>query len=407
MPFGINGFGKKILTISGFFRQLVEQAMSSFQVCYRENRMTGNFRLLMFLAFLAPEFLLCSRAIGQTHFTAEQLRKELPKALNKIGASYSNVRGTILRVDQTDYELIPEKAKAKQRQLPAEQQLHGIQLLERLEIKFAASGDYRKCETILLEMGASLRANKDAQAKSLYQRVDCIGPRGTFTLGWPTREASPELREFRLEGSSALSQYDAKVDSFLRAIYSLPFKNLADLMTDDQFQISRVDSTVVEGHDCARVEFRYQSHLSVEKTKNPQKNSTGRSLLGSFVTDPTLGWALRSWEYSTPGTDSSQATEITYHPDPSGLPVPAEIVAISNKARRNQITFPQFAFGTTPDQEFTLTQYGMPELDRPIGDVASSSIPYWIAGLAVVLLGAAAYFWHQARQRPSATFAGK
>ena len=328
--------------------------------------------------------------------TPDRLRRELPAALRKIEQAYTNVRGIIIRSDETNFDALPAAAKVRQQQRPVDEQLHGMQLLERAEVRFAATTRYHKCEVVTLERGRAAQQNQDAVSKQLDQRVDCVGPRGAFALGWRTRNAAPELLDFSLEGGSASSRYGNLVQSWLKAAYTLPFRSLADLLGDKTFQIVRVDRVVVDGRDCLHVEFRYEFVPSAPAPRTRQIPPS-TLLVGSFVVDPALGWALRSYEYATPGTDQSQSAAINYKGNEAGVALPVEVVMVGRKARRNQATFQEIAFGPTPEAEFTLAHYGMPELDRPIGDIGSSSAPRWIAGVSVVLLGAAAFFWSRSR----------
>ena len=363
-----------------------------------------NFRKFVFVVMMVFMYLDTTLphalAQSQEEFTVERLKREMPASLRKIEARYAQIRGEFSRLDETNYDLLPDAAKRRFQKLPPAEQPHGVQLVERLEVAFATTGANRKCEVVSREQGTMAQQNRDAQSKQLYKRVDCVGPRGTFTLGWTSKSATPDLRDFRLEEGGAAAQYQTQVQAFLRAMTGFPFQSLADLLADPNFRITGVKQTLLQDHQCVRAEFSYQ-FVPPAIAPKPKKAAGSMMLVGSFTADPALGWALRSWEYATPGTDRSQAAEVNYQTDESKTvnpAVPAEIVTIDRKARTNRVTFQKIAFGPVPETEFTLSSYGLPEFDQPIGDVTASWQPLLIALAAVALLLLAAFLWYRSRQ---------
>ena len=336
--------------------------------------------------FLAVMIATSSRAVPQTppalpeEHSIQELRRVLPQALAKLEQSYANIRGTIVRVDKTNYNLIPESVRSSAKFPGAYKGKRGEHLVESSEVSFAATDKFRRCEVTSVKHGDE-GDDRDTGQKPAFKSVFCVGPRGSFALTWDAKDATPQLRSFTLDEGNPSQRYHNLVSSFLNSSFTLPFKKLADLLNDDAFHVTETRRVDVDGRSCVRVGFNYRT---TPDPKTAAKKTASMLLVGSFTADPAIGWALRSWEYSTPGTTRSVAVEIDYQTQEDGTVYPSKVLYTSDKARKNLCTFQRIVPERTKDSDFTLTYYGLPELDRPIGDLSASSIPLWIGGISLL-----------------------
>ena len=318
-----------------------------------------------------------------------RLRRDFPVAIAIVEDRYKFSGVVFDYQDMTDWDLIPEAVKTKRKAPPGVTPLRGVLPIEKAEVEFVSAGKFQKC-TVISTQGDDLHAETEQQSHP-YKRVFSIGPRGCFTLTWATISAHPELNEFTMSGGKSTSSLHNYV-SIIQSAYSLPFGRFAALIDDKNFHLSKVDDINFDGRHCLRAEFDYRRDAPANTP--PGKRPT-TSVVGSFVVDPELGWAVRSWEYSTPGSSRSIAARISYRKGDDGVITPSEITQTSDKARIRVCSIRQFKLSRVADSEFTLTSYGMPELDRPIGDLSHNSMPYWLAGAAALSIMISAVLWYR------------
>ncbi|MGL4554988.1 MAG: hypothetical protein ACRC33_27795 [Gemmataceae bacterium] len=120
-----------------------------------------------------------------------------------------------------------------------------------------------------------------------------------------------------------------------------------------------------------------------------------------LVVRPDLHWCIQSARATYKHAVESVA--ITYQAGPDGYPVPKDVVTRNQGNdgfdRTTKVVFQDFASKRTPATEFTLTHYGLPELDVPEPRQNLLWVVFAVAG--VLALGAAWWLRHYVRRAPS------
>ena len=115
--------------------------------------------------------------------------------------------------------------------------------------------------------------------------------------------------------------------------------------------------------------------------------------------DTEAGWAIRRSELR-PGVLPGEVfvDEVAYKPTEEGIPFP---VSIDHREVDGNLRceFAQIVFKGTPEVEFTMPYYGLPDLTEPVVR-PRDRLAYWLAGLmALVLVSAVSSRWAFRRTR--------
>lgn len=117
-------------------------------------------------------------------------------------------------------------------------------------------------------------------------------------------------------------------------------------------------------------------------------------LTGRVELLPDRGWAQRYHEYSTtaragrgsnaPNLETIRvAMTVEYGDDIDGIPVPARVVFFHSRTGEERFEFTSFRLGeATPQRQFSLGYYGLPDITATPRDTSRSRIPYLLFGLA-------------------------
>ena len=328
--------------------------------------------------------------------TERSLRQVLPPALERWEKRLGELHGACTVVDRLDYRRVPEATKAKWKSASGAALPEGEQVTGKYQIAFDISGTFFRCEVVSDSEGVIESVAGKERSKPLYKNIYCSGPRGCFTLAWKSPNSDVEVASFSTTGDKEKSRFFTMLKSALDASYTLPLaKKLSALMSDDQFKISAISPEERDGRDCVRVQFRYEQPS--RKADDPKKKATNIAVSGSFLVDPKWGWALRSWEYSTPEIGRSISTEIAYTEGVEGRIYPREVVSLSDNSRKRITTFRDLSDVPAEPVRYTLTYYGLPELDKPVGNLTNNTAAYWLGGIAVATLLAAISLWYKSR----------
>ena len=143
------------------------------------------------------------------------------------------------------------------------------------------------------------------------------------------------------------------------------------------FRLTSAETVDVDGHDCIEVKF---------EMKYPSDIPPG---LGTVVLDPDLGWAIRREELGggiMPGLATSH--EVEYEEIRNGLPIPSVVKENGTGQGVRLWKVKEFTFESTPDEQFTLEYYGIPDPDAgeeaPAIERRGTNWLVWIIGAGVV-----------------------
>lgn len=327
--------------------------------------------------------------------SSAQLRQEMIRQLPALERTLDHLQGKLLLQEVIDHDKVKDLQQAG---VLKDSKITGVgqQANQSWDVSFAISGENRKCD-IRPSVGAGeVTIAQSGQSKEYQRRVFCMGPRGNFSLGWMTLDDKPEIKKFAAANTDLGPGYEEHAGVPLRAPISIFRKRLVDLLGDPNFKIGRIEPTTIDGHECSRVSFEW-TMLPQEARGKPARKLA--PLIGSFVTDPGLGYAIRTCEYHSqdkPGLSFTANIEYQTQVAAGEPPLPKRVEIIFG-ANHRTMTIEQLTRTTVPESEFTLSAYGLPEMDRPIGEVNRNILAYWLGGAALALIGLAGWLRHRSR----------
>lgn len=119
---------------------------------------------------------------------------------------------------------------------------------------------------------------------------------------------------------------------------------------------------------------------------------------GWFVVCPDLGWAVLAFEHEFLANNRDPryrlGGEIEYAESQGPIPVPRRVSFQRRSGIHtdsNLYLFDAVKHEGTPEWEFTGSQLGLPELDKPLSPRRRSYAPSWLLGLAVATMAAAIF----------------
>jgi hypothetical protein len=157
---------------------------------------------------------------------------------------------------------------------------------------------------------------------------------------------------------------------YLNAPFSMLTYRLSELFTDERFSVRAV-SRVREGD---------KQMLRIECDMKPDSKGRGE-FRGWLVVSHDDAWVLRSFEYIYKSGIYHRGT-IEYGGIQRGVPTPKRVVQTSGRSgdgdpvTRYVYDFDEISLVEVPDQDFTFTAFGFPELGRPSGRLGRSRVPW-------------------------------
>lgn len=286
-----------------------------------------------------------------------RVQSELGRALARMEAAYARVRGqgSYIVVDNVRPDPDPE----------------------RHDLDFAFNDPHR--------MVIERYTRKDQNRKRVY----CLGPRGAFEL----RADAPATR-FSIGKLGDKEYIEAILDGTLTHYLVAPFTiyngysvPLSKLMSDPSFRLLGVSEVDERGKKCVKIE--YDCDESVVKV-GP----------GWVVVSPEEGWAIRSYECHLTNDkrpDFRRYGTVEYGGMIDGVPIPTRVEYRLKSARESgplkgvydvthKYQFDKIAFESTPEIEFTLSYFGLPEAGTLGKDRSSGQAGMWFMGLGLMAL---------------------
>jgi hypothetical protein len=203
-------------------------------------------------------------------------------------------------------------------------------------------------------------------------------------------------------------QIDGWLYEYLDAPFSFSavYQPLSRVISSDRFSIQRISEVRQDGENCLKLEIRLEEGMWKIATGEPSPQYDGWILVA-----PEKKWALREYELG-PSTLALRG-HVEYGDIEDGFPVPKRVVieAMDPRSREpyyiHEFTFEDLRLVDTPDREFTLAAFGLPELAQPGSSRHGSRIALWWLGAALASLVAAIVLKYYSvisrRTRPGST----
>jgi len=306
-----------------------------------------------------------------------RLKSEYPAASARLREAYSQIRVVGRRSGGV-------AAEGKRPQLAV-----ATEALTRESSVVSISGPFKKAvlETFTLDSQGAKRR--------LSVRDYVIGKNLTFNLycDFKMNHQRTISSVNRLgDGQDALANdktrriFDNLIGKYLYAPFQSDVFDVKDLLNGDKILITSVQDLNESGRMVARVTF-------VGTKANPRFTSGELDLL------PDLCWAIQRCDakvnFAAPQMAGSPSFQIKsrmiveYSGERGGIPT-IKRVRFTGTPGESTFDFDEVELGvTTPEREFTLESYGLPDPTAPPADPARGHATYWLLGSAVLALVAA------------------
>ena len=272
----------------------------------------------------------------------DRFTNEYPGAAKRLEERFAKVKGSARLWRVTPGDTRPQRAELAQ---------------------FAVDHSYEKV-TIERSFPSTLKISPHLDL------VYCVGKDSTFHL-----ERFPGAKNFSVQGTGETPRdravYGTIFGRFLYAPYGIMTVQLTKLMASPTFHVMNAEPLTKDGKSLIKVNFEIG-------TLEPRDQV-------SAVFDPDAGWIIRSSEYhSNRSFGLHVKVDVEYGAPKDGFFLPNRVTFRDN-GETSICEFDAWSFEPTPENEFSMTFYGLPDL---IAKANAKRIPlyYWLGGLAAVVL---------------------
>ena len=283
----------------------------------------------------------------------KRVKAEYPAALNRLESSFRTVRGS------GKSRVVIPLPKAAERTIVA-------------DFSFAFQGTSRRV----------VRWFTDTSPERTGSRGEayCINPTYSFSLSRDDPDKPYLLNGFETSGKDSVDEtLMALAGDYIDMPFMVDGVAISRLMAAPGFRFSRASPVSEGGLELIKVEF---------DCPNPDRGVRPKPWVyaGSLILAPSETWSLRSAEYYFhPSLKRMFKSTIDYQKTTGGVPLPKKVAVVEPSNLTRTWEFDELSLASTPESEFTMTAFGLPDLmNRPGVDQSRSHLGYWFVGLAIV-----------------------
>jgi hypothetical protein len=185
----------------------------------------------------------------------------------------------------------------------------------------------------------------------------------------------------------------------LRPYLWMPYANRFandTLLSNPRFVIRDVSNFEFHGRDLLKVDFDFFKDPPSEERRKVVSDS--KLFEGFFLVCPGQKWVLYEYEWRAKTGDPQYVFkgDVEYQGTLDDFPIMKRVTRRRLRlpgrevAQTQTYDFLEFLFTDVPEQEFTLSAFGIPEaVSQPAEVTRSNRLGHWFLGLSVVALGAA------------------
>lgn len=282
----------------------------------------------------------------------DRVLKEYPPALARLEAFYSR-----MRLEGTFSETLINDGKEEPRSVS-----HYL---------LARDGESRKIERVIVEPG-----NRSIPIGNSL--ASCSGPVYSFRLRKENAAASYKIKDMGAAHDKTILKDLGLVEhySMFSPICSCNVLNRM-IMADPTFRLGEVTEVLDGGQRCLKIEYEVKPDAKYPK------------IPGWWLVAPDLGWVLIEFD-GIFGTHQNihRHGKIEYGKTVEGIAL-LKSVMLTHPSYIRSFEVERIEPGPVPASEFTLTAFGLPELDRPESPALMSSPAPWLFGAAALFLALA------------------
>ncbi len=221
----------------------------------------------------------------------------------------------------------------------------------------------------------------DTKTNRSYEFVTSVSPRYSFRL--LRKEKGDAFRVTALGSGGDAEVLDDMYYDFNQyplAPYCVFGTPIAKFMAEPSFVLGKVSEVVQGDHKYLKLEYR--THPKKEYPAVP----------GWLVVSPDQGWVLvEDVAFLGLHENIRRESHIEYGKTVDGIPLP-RVVSYDHPYYHRRMVFDRFEHGPVPEREFTLSAFGLPELDKPESSDHKGNPALWFFLISVAFLSVAAAF---------------
>ena len=282
----------------------------------------------------------------------KRVKAEYPAALNRLESSFRTVRGS------GKSRVVIPLPKSAERTIVA-------------EFSFAFRGDSRRV----------VRRFTDTSPERTGSRGEayCINPTYSFSLSRDEPDKPYLLNGFATSGKdSVVATLRALAGDYVDAPFMVDGFAISRLMAAPGFRFSRASPASEGGLELIKLEF---------DCPNPDRGSNPEPWIyaGSLIVAPAKAWRLQYAEYFVHQSLKRMfKVTIDYGESNGDVPLPKKVAVVEPSHLTRTWEFDELSLAPTPEAEFTMAAFGLPDLmSQPGVDQSRSHLGYWFVGLAI------------------------
>lgn len=219
------------------------------------------------------------------------------------------------------------------------------------------------------------------------QMVVCRNKSYSFLLRRAAGSAGFSLKSLVKDQKEVAGLMQNNLERYVSAPFSFEFHSIGSLLKQPKFSIRSVAEKVHDGRRALSIDFDC-----------PIDNIRQGGYQGTFVVLPDQKWVLFQYEYWPKKGTALRTGEVEYEGTSGGFPIPKRVThSILERASRTPhivttYDFKSIRFGRLPEKEFTLSAFGLPEIDV-VSRPRTGAVEYWLFAAALGALAVAVILW--------------
>jgi hypothetical protein len=342
-----------------------------------------NFYLIIILISLA------SPAWGNQDDFQKRFEAEYQSAAIRCEAFYGQLTGSGILNHYVVKLLSAQERKARFNSTDGARvntQQTGGTLLESSNFRFAFNGPLKKVisrsvvEKRIVPGEPPRIEDFPKGAGEALEVAHCAGRDVSFRVRWLKEGGPPLLADFEKATPGGQEIPIANIfGDYIKNVYKVAGFARDEVFPNPPFVIRRVTSLSKDGVALARVEFEFK-RTDAEIAKNKGRRITS----GWFVARPDENWVIQEYQASTPSSSDFLNIKVDFEGKEDGFPLPKRITRYT-AVGRYEVILDSIQHRPTPESEFTLAAFGLPEIDRTPRPASPNLRAYWLIAIGVVV----------------------
>ncbi|MGO9922023.1 MAG: hypothetical protein ACLQIB_45915 [Isosphaeraceae bacterium] len=233
------------------------------------------------------------------------------------------------------------------------------------------------------------RLDKQSDQQKMPQAVFCRNKTYSFILQRAPGRAEFSLRQLAKDKKAAAGPLHNNLERYLDAPFSFEHRTVRWVVEQPEFSIRSVAEMARDGKRALSIHFGC-----------PFRDSRQTEYEGKLVVLPDEKWVAVEFEYLWKDKQGAflHRGEIEYEGASEGFPIPKRVIHSIFKPDNptplgvKTYEFSNMRFGPLPEKEFTLSAFGLPEIDA-VSRRRAGGMEYWLIGAAILALSIAVMLW--------------